>query len=235
MFSLSSKASCEKDIIMKVALIVSALVAASLASTLPQDELQFAKFREQFGKSYHTKSEHQRRFKIFTENLRKYETHNKSGAKWSMGVNQFSDLTEAEFEAQHMGGYKSVPMPSTSTTKKQSPAKRAHQLPESVDWRDKGAVSPVKDQQACGSCWAFAATAMIESYAQIATGIYKSQFQCNTVMCLGNMPILSAQQVTACTPNTLHCGGTGGCMGSIPQLAYTYIQLFGHATEDDWP
>merc|ERR1712107_552862 len=49
------------------------------------------------------------------------------------------------------------------------------------------------------------------------------------------LPILSAQRVTACTPNTLSCGGTGGCMGSIPQLAYTYIQLFGHVTEDDWP
>lgn len=180
MFSLSFNSSCEKDIIMKVALIVSALVAASLASTLPQDELQFAKFREQFGKTYHTKSEHQRRFKIFSENLRKYESHNKSGAKWSMGVNQFSDLTEAEFEAQHMGGYKSVPMPAATNTKRQTtPAKRAHQLPESVDWRDKGAVSPVKDQQACGSCWAFAATAMIESYAQIATG--KIFLQCNRI------------------------------------------------------
>ena len=51
----------------------------------------------------------------------------------------------------------------------------------------------------------------------------------------GELPILSAQQVTACTPNPLHCGGSGGCMGSIPQLAFTYIQLFGHVTEDSWP
>jgi hypothetical protein len=43
------------------------------------------------------------------------------------------------------------------------------------------------------------------------------------------------EQVTACTPNPLACGGTGGCMGSIPQLGYTYIQLFGHATEEDYP
>merc|ERR1719384_2065100 len=61
---------------------------------------------------------------------------------------------------------------------------------------------------------------MIESYAQIETN---------------EVPILSAQQVTACTPNPLSCGGTGGCMGSIPQLAFTYIQLFGHVTEDEWP
>ena len=51
----------------------------------------------------------------------------------------------------------------------------------------------------------------------------------------GELPILSAQQVTACTPNPLHCGGSGGCMGSIPQLAFTYIQLFGHVTEEEWP
>merc|ERR1712130_705379 len=41
--------------------------------------------------------------------------------------------------------------------------------------------------------------------------------------------------VTACTPNPLSCGGTGGCYGSIPQLGYTYIQLFGHVSETDYP
>ena len=80
----------------------------------------------------------------------------------------------------HMGGYKKTPT-QTSTTKKTMSSSRSSQLPESVDWRDKGAISPVKDQQACGSCWAFAATAMIESYAQINTN---------------ELPILSAQQVT---------------------------------------
>ena len=79
-----------------------------------------------------------------------------------------------------MGGYKRMPgfAPSNMTL---APAKRAAQLPESVDWREKGAISPVKDQQACGSCWSFAATAMIESYTQIQEG--------------GDIPILSAQQV----------------------------------------
>merc|ERR1711872_429439 len=105
-----------QDTIMKFALVVAALVSVAVASSLPHDELQFVKFREEYGKSYHTRSEHQRRFSIFTQNLRKYE-----------------------------------------------------------------------------------------------------------------------QQVTACTPNPLSCGGTGGCMGSIPQLAFTYIQLFGHVTEDEWP
>ena len=50
------------------------------------------------------------------------------------------------------------------------------------------------------------------------------------------MPLLlHYTQVTSCTPNPLSCGGTGGCRGSIPQLAYNYIQLFGLAMDDDYP
>ena len=79
-----------------------------------------------------------------------------------------------------MGGYKRMPGFAPGAVSS-APAKRAAQLPESVDWREKGAISPVKDQQACGSCWAFCATAMIESYAQISEG--------------GDVPILSSQQV----------------------------------------
>ena len=45
---------------------------------------------------------------------------------------------------------------------------------------------------------------------------------------------LSAQQITSCTPNTLKCGGTGGCQGSIPQLAYSYVQLFGLVADKDY-
>ena len=97
-------------------------------------------------------------------------------------MTQFSDLTDEEFETQHMGGYKKTPGLTAATRSLASPAARAAQLPESVDWREKGAISPVKDQQACGSCWAFAATAQIEAYAQIQEG--------------GDIPILSAQQVS---------------------------------------
>merc|ERR1711910_44357 len=46
---------------------------------------------------------------------------------------------------------------------------------------------------------------------------------------------LSTQEVTTCTPNPMHCGGTGGCRGSIPQLGYNYVQLFGLATNADYP
>ena len=50
----------------------------------------------------------------------------------------------------------------------------------------------------------------------------------------GELTSLSAQHITSCTPNPLKCGGMGGCQGSIPQLAYSYVQLFGLATEEDY-
>merc|ERR1712126_234752 len=119
------------------------------------------------------------------------------------------------------GGYKKMPMSGLSgPTKLAVTPKKASELPASVDWREKGAVTKPKNQGACGSCWAFATAAQMESYAAIATG---------------NLPTLSTQQVTACAPNTLKCGGTGGCYGSIPQLGFTYLQLFGHVTESDYP
>ena len=60
----------------------------------------------------------------------------------------------------------------------------------------------------------------VESYAFISSG---------------ELPNLSAQQVTSCTPNVLQCGGSGGCFGSVTQLGFNYLQLFGQMAEDDYP
>lgn len=204
---------------MKFLIVAAAILATTLAYKEEYLSLQFAKFKADHGKTYHTKSEETRRFQIFAENMKMVETHNKAGLSYKFGINQFSDMTQEEFKAQSLGGYKRLPQPEGAA--KKSVKVNAQDLPESVDWRDSGAVSAVKNQGSCGSCWAFATTEMIESYAAIASDF--------------DMVELSSQQVTSCTPNTLACGGTGGCMGSIPQLGYTYIQLFGHATEDSYP
>merc|ERR1711970_1453433 len=197
--------------------LLSCLTALAVASYADYTKLQFAQFKEKYGKTYLSRSEHQLRYQVFQENIKKIEEHNRSGASWKMAVNQFSDLTQAEFQSMYMGGYKRLPTPAGNFTSMSKPAK---DLPAEIDWRTKGAITDVKNQGQCGSCWAFATTEMIESYAAIATG---------------SLPTLSTQQVTSCTPNPLKCGGTGGCYGSIPQLGYTYIQLFGHITEEDYP
>ena len=74
------------------------------------------------------------------------------------------------------------------------------------------AITQVKDQGGCGSCWAHAATQSIESYGFLESG---------------TLEVLSPQQINSCTPNELQCGGSGGCAGSVPQLGFTYVQLFG--------
>merc|ERR1719356_1218612 len=106
-------------------LLVGVCCLAALASA-NYSELQFAQFKEKFGKTYLTRSEHQLRFDIFETNLKKIEEHNKSGASWTMGVNQFSDLTDAEFQTLHMGGYKRTPGLAPAAAKKaaSAPAKR---------------------------------------------------------------------------------------------------------------
>merc|ERR1711970_1286233 len=179
---------------------------------------QFADFKSKFNKTYSSLTEETARLKIFKENLHHYDKQKKMISSYSVGVTQFSDLSPQEFKDLYLGGYKN---PSgVHSLKKKTSSSFSSDLPDSVDWRDQGAVSDIKNQGQCGSCWAFATTEMVESYAQINSG---------------QLIELSAQQVTACTPNPLSCGGTGGCYGSIPQLGYTYIQLFGHVSETDYP
>jgi len=200
-------------------LLISALLGVCLAAQADYAKVQFASFKTKYEKQYSSQAEKDMRFDIFKTNLEKINEHNQSGATWYMAVNEFSDLTQAEFESLYTGGYKRMPMSGVGGSRNKG-VKKVKDLPASVDWRDQGAVTDVKNQGQCGSCWAFCTTEQIESYAAIATG---------------NLPELSAQQMTSCTPNSIQCGGTGGCYGAISQLGYTYIQLFGQVSESDYP
>lgn len=84
------------------------------------------------------------------------------------------------------------------------PAEELGWIPISLDWRNNvpSVMTPVKNQKDCGSCWAFAAVESIESAVAIKTG--------------KEPPVLSPQQIVDCSTNPRHCGGTGGCEGSIP-------------------
>jgi len=202
-------------------LIAIAITSFTKASPLGlEDNLQWEKFKLQHEKVYPLKAEEEIRKDVFRTNLRKIEAHNEREEKgletWRMAVTQFADLTEKEFEQQMLGGYVRTPQSSGGHAKREV----ASDLPASVDWREKGVITEPKNQGSCGSCWAFATVETIESYAAI-----------NNV----SLTKLSTQEVTTCTPNPMHCGGTGGCRGSIPQLGYNYVQLFGLATNDDYP
>jgi cathepsin L len=94
-------------------------------------------------------------------------------------------------------------------------------LPAAVDWRKKGAMTPVKDQGGCGSCYAHAAVEVIESLSFLKTG---------------KLVQLSTQQASSCTDNPHHCGGTGGCAGGTAQVVYESITTRGGIeTSADYP
>jgi len=81
-------------------------------------------------------------------------------------------------------------------------------LPHQVDWRTKDVVTPVKDQGYCGSCWAFASTAVVESHVALASGLLYD---------------LSVERTAFCSPNPDACGGTGGCSGATAEIAFDYL------------
>jgi len=188
-------------------------------TALPSPKSRFEAFEREFAKTYKDSGERLLRFTVFMKNLREIEAHNRiSGQKWKKVVNRFADMTQDELKA--MNGYVNTAKPTGHQVGHHAHVK-LEDLPESVDWRDKGAITSVKDQGYCGSCWAFATVESIESYLQINSG--------------GELAELSAQQINSCTPNPLNCGGSGGCKGSIPQLGFVYTQLFGLVKEDDYP
>jgi C1A family cysteine protease len=90
---------------------------------------------------------------------------------------------------------------------------------ESLDWVEKGAVTPVKDQQQCGSCWAFSTVGAIEG-AYFINYIYLTQF--------------SEQNLVSCD-NAAHGGTDNGCNGGLMDNAFTWIEKNGLCTEEDYP
>lgn len=130
-----------------------------------------------------------------------------------LGHNQFSDLTHDEFRAHYLSTLLVVAEPRKADMHVASDVA----LPESMDWRNKGAVSGVKNQGQCGSCWAFSATGSLESQHFLKTG---------------NMTLLSEQNLVDCSGPQ----GNKGCAGGWMNSAFTYIQANkGIDTEASYP
>ena len=139
-------------------------------------------------------------------------TENAKGYSYTLGLNDFSDLTAEEFD-KRLG----MRMPS----KWHSPTLGQHRgrntsLPSSVDWRAKGKVTPVKNQGQCGSCWAFSATGALEGAWAIGT---------NTLVSL------SEQQLVDCSGSY----GNEGCDGGDMDAAFQYEEKVGVCTEESYP
>ncbi|CAL5183559.1 unnamed protein product [Lathyrus oleraceus] len=170
----------------------------------------------EYGRTYTNSYEMEKRFQIFKNNLEYIENFNNAGNKsYSLGLNQFSDLTTEEF----MASYTRNKVPSQLFTSKMISNTILFnvndQVPTNFDWRQQGAVTDVKQQGTCGCCWAFTAVAAVEGIVKIKTG---------------NLISLSQQQLLDCDPNSR------GCTDGNVHTAYEYIiQNHGIVKETDYP
>jgi cathepsin L len=154
-------------------------------------------------------------------------THNLEAEKhgYSLKMNHYGDLTHEQFK------YVMLPKSTSSTPKPTFTANYVHPeptpeelaaLPASVDWRQKGAVTMVKDQGVCGSCWTFGTTGSLE-------GMWAAKY--------GKLHSLSEQQIVDCAWTNAPDGmGDSACDGGFAAPAFQWIiDNKGIALEQDYP
>ncbi|XP_058793260.1 procathepsin L-like [Phymastichus coffea] len=185
-------------------------------------------FKTMYRKNY-ANFEEKVRFNIYMENRKKIAEHNKKfeggEVTFSMAINRFGDMTSYEV-SRKMNGFNK-----TARTKQVEeyvePSELAEgatfiepanvELPNQIDWRKQGAVSPIKDQGECGSCWAFSSTGALEG----------QHFRRN-----GTLISLSEQNLVDCSGRY----GNNGCDGGLMQFAFAYVKANrGIDTEKSYP
>ncbi|GAB6025756.1 hypothetical protein CHUAL_011740 [Chamberlinius hualienensis] len=196
---------------MKTAIIVCCLLAVAMATP------EWESFKAKFNRKYKNPTEEAFRKKIFLNNKFEIDRHNQRFAEgkttFTMGVNQFADLTTQEFSERY-NNYKMVERDNSHVViLPQSKNLKAN----TVDWRTSNCVTGVKDQGQCGSCWSFSTTGSAEFVNCRSTGKLTS---------------LSEQNLVDCS----YSYGNLGCNGGLMDSAFQYIiDNKGVDTESSYP
>lgn len=191
----------------------------ALASPLlldPELDVHWENFKQVHNKRYPDGNENMRRF-IWEQHLRYIRQHNLEADlgqhSFTMGINEYSDLTDQEYRT-YMTGLSTRNVTSTGVLFL-DPGNVA--MPEKMDWREKGYVTPVKNQAQCGSCWAFSATGSLE-------GQHFRKYN--------KLVSLSEQNLVDCS----QAEGNHGCHGGNMDAAFEYIKKNdGVDTEESYP
>merc|ERR1712048_346831 len=154
------------------------------------------------------------RRQIFQKNLDIIEATNSKQLGYTVGVNQFADLLTEEWSSQYFG------MAKPASKYGNAPYLGRHEagnmtLPDSVDWEARGAVTPVKNQGQCGSCWAFSTTGALEGAYEVATGKLVSVSEQQLVDCAGSF-------------------GEQGCNGGLMDGGFQYAEQNAMCTEESY-
>jgi cysteine peptidase B len=186
--------------------LIAATLAAIVATAAPMDyNKMFAEFKIQHGRRYSTEKEEAQRFETFVANMKKAEKLAAANPEATFGASPYADYTEAEFKSYHNGNAHFAAAQKDRKnvkTVEMSEEERKVANGEKIDWRQKGAVTPVKNQGQCGSCWSFSTTGGIEGQWFLA----------------GNpLTSLSEQELVSCD-TTDH-----GCQGGIMQNAFSWL------------
>ncbi|KAG9149917.1 hypothetical protein Leryth_009993 [Lithospermum erythrorhizon] len=171
---------------------------------------RFIDWLNQTGRMYENRDEWNLRFGIYQSNVVLIDFINSLNFPYKLTDNVFADLTSQEFRSKYFG-YK---MNNNYTSEPHSNSTfLPFKLPPIIDWRNRGAVNPVKNQGQCGSCWAFSAVAAIEGITKIKTGKLLS---------------LSEQELVDCDVHS----DNEGCSGGYMEKAYEYIKKNGGITTE---
>jgi len=204
-------------VILSIALMISCASAASLFDVTLDGVWQ--KFKLEHGKQYVDSEEETLRRLQWEANLKYVNQHNQEAAlgkhTFTVKMNKFGDLSSAEFGRLYNGYNMTKDMKKTLGNK--YVREPSFKVPDSVDWRTQGYVTPVKDQGQCGSCWSFSAVASLEGQHFKASGQLVS---------------LSEQNLVDCSRKQ----GNQGCNGGLMDQAFTYIKVNkGIDTEASYP
>jgi C1A family cysteine protease len=197
----------------KIVVAFALVACASAIQPLGEEDYQFlfTKWIEEHSKTYETDAFFYR-YGIFKNNLDFIREHNDGNHSYQVGMNQFGDLTTEEFGELYTG-YNHVQSDFIKSLNTEDLS--AVEVADSLDWEAKGAVTPVKNQGQCGSCWAFSTTGSTEG----------ANFLKN-----GELISLSEQQLVDCAGSY----GNQGCNGGLMDYGFEYIIAKGSCKESDY-